>query len=52
MSIKSNKELSKVIMPNNEVISIYNVVKQKFTPQEKLLFTELRENLVDLAIFW
>ena len=34
----------------NSSIPIYNVYKQKFTPEEKMLLAELRENLVDLAI--
>ena len=28
----------------------YNVFKQKYSSEEKLLLSELRENLVDLAI--
>ena len=40
---------------NNELntngsIPIYKVYKQKFTPEEKVILAELRENLVDLAI--
>lgn len=50
MSIKSNKDISEIIFPNKDVIPIYEVIKQKFTPEEKVLFVELRESLVDLAI--
>ncbi len=35
---------------NNEVVPQYNVFKQKYSSEEKLLLSELRENLVDLAI--
>ena len=37
-------------MNNEEIIPQYNVTRQNFTPEEKLLLTEIRENLVDLAI--
>ncbi|MBQ9025478.1 MAG: CpaF family protein [Methanobrevibacter sp.] len=35
---------------NNSSIPIYEVFKQKYTPEEKVLLAEIRENLVDLAI--
>ena len=35
---------------NFDVVSQYNVFKQKYSSEEKLLLSELRENLVDLAI--
>lgn len=35
---------------NFDVVPQYNVFKQKYSSEEKLLLTELRENLVDLAI--
>ncbi len=35
---------------NNDLVPTYNVFKQKYTPQEKILLDELRENLVDIAI--
>ena len=38
------------IIDNNSSIPTYEVFKQKFTPEEKVLLKELRENLVDLAI--
>ncbi len=38
------------IISDNELIPIYEVFKQKYTPQEKILLDELRENLVDIAI--
>lgn len=38
------------IIENNSLIPTYEVFKQKYTPEEKLLLKELRENLVDLAI--
>ena len=37
-------------MSNNDIIPQYDVVRQNYTPQEKILLGELRENLVDLAI--
>ena len=37
-------------MSNNDIIPQYDVVRQNYTPQEKILLRELRENLVDLAI--
>ena len=38
------------IIDNNSSIPTYEVFKQKFTLEEKVLLKELRENLVDLAI--
>ena len=35
---------------NNKLVPQYNVVKQKYTPEEKVLLSEIRENLVDLAM--
>ena len=35
---------------NNEIIPQYEVTKQNYTPEEKILLGEIRENLVDLAI--
>ncbi len=35
---------------NNNSIPEYEVLKQKYTPEEKILLKELRENLVDNAI--
>lgn len=35
---------------NFDVVPPYNVFKQKYSSEEKLLLSELRENLVDLAI--
>ncbi|MEE1128494.1 MAG: CpaF family protein [Methanobrevibacter sp.] len=35
---------------NNELIPQYNIPKQNYTPKEKILLNEIRENLVDLAI--
>ena len=37
-------------MNANSSMPIYKVYKQKFTPEEKVILAELRENLVDLAI--
>ena len=37
-------------MSNNEIIPQYDVVRQNYSPEEKLLLGEIRENLVDLAI--
>lgn len=37
-------------MSNNEIIPQYDVVKQNYSPEEKVLLGEIRENLVDLAI--
>lgn len=38
------------IFEDNSLIPTYEVFKQKYSPEEKLLLKELRENLVDLAI--
>lgn len=38
------------IRSNFDVVPQYNVFKQKYSSEEKLLLSELRENLVDLAI--
>ncbi len=37
-------------MSNNEIIPQYDIVRQNYSPKEKFLLGELRENLVDLAI--
>ncbi|WP_407392154.1 CpaF family protein [Methanobrevibacter sp.] len=37
-------------MNNNEIIPQYDVVRQNYSPEEKILLGEIRENLVDLAI--
>ena len=37
-------------MNNNEIIPQYDVVKQNYTPQEKAILKEIRENLVDRAM--
>ena len=37
-------------MSNNEIIPQYDIVRQNYSPKEKVLLGELRENLVDLAI--
>lgn len=37
-------------MSNNEIIPQYDVIKQDYSPEEKILLGEIRENLVDLAI--
>jgi flagellar protein FlaI len=37
-------------MSKNDIIPQYDVVRQNYTPKEKFLLGELRENLVDLAI--
>ncbi|MDO5831599.1 MAG: CpaF family protein [Methanobrevibacter sp.] len=37
-------------MDNNEIIPQYDIVKQNYSPEEKILLGEIRENLVDLAI--
>ena len=39
-----------VLGGNFDVVPQYNVFKQKYSSEEKLLLSELRENLVDLAI--
>lgn len=35
---------------NNNIIPQYDVTKQEYSPEEKVLLGEMRENLVDLAI--
>ncbi len=35
---------------NNSIIPQYDVFKQNYSPEEKILLNEIRENLVDLAI--
>ena len=35
---------------NTSSIPVYETFKQKYTPEEKVLLAEIRENLVDLAI--
>ena len=35
---------------NNQLIPQYDVIKQNYSPEEKILLNEIRENLVDLAI--
>ena len=37
-------------MSNNDIIPQYDIVRQNYSPKEKFLLGELRENLVDLAI--
>lgn len=37
-------------MNENEIIPQYDVTKQNYTPEEKILLREIRNNLVDLAI--
>ena len=37
-------------MSNNEIIPQYDIVRQDYSPEEKILLGEIRENLVDLAI--
>ena len=37
-------------MNNNEIIPQYDVIRQDYSPEEKILLGEIRENLVDLAI--
>ena len=37
-------------MNNEEIIPQYDIVRQNYTPEEKVLLGEIRENLVDLAI--
>ena len=38
------------LINNKEIVPKYEVFKQKFTAEEKILLKELRENLVDIAI--
>lgn len=37
-------------MNNNDIIPQYDIVRQNYSPEEKILLGEIRENLVDLAI--
>ena len=37
-------------MSNNDIIPQYDVVRQDYSPEEKIILGEIRENLVDLAI--
>ena len=37
-------------MSNNEIIPQYDIVRQDYSPEEKIILGEIRENLVDLAI--
>ena len=37
-------------MNNNEIIPQYDIVKQNYSPEEKILLGEIREKLVDLDI--
>lgn len=37
-------------MNENEIIPQYDVIKQNYTPEEKILLGDIRNNLVDLAI--
>ncbi|MCQ2970323.1 flagellar protein FlaI [Methanobrevibacter gottschalkii] len=37
-------------MNNNGIIPQYDIIKQEYTSEEKILLGEIRENLVDLAI--
>lgn len=37
-------------MNNNEIIPQYDIIRQNYSPEEKILLGEIRENLVDLAI--
>jgi flagellar protein FlaI len=37
-------------MNNNDIIPQYDVIRQNYTPEERILLGEMRENLVDLAI--
>ena len=37
-------------MSNNDIIPQYDVAKQNYSPDERILLGEIRENLVDLAI--
>ncbi len=41
---------TKQYLNNNELIPQYDVVKQNYTAEEKILLGEIRENLVDIAI--
>lgn len=46
--LKNRKKVNN--MSNNNIIPQYDIVRQNYSPKEKLLLAELRENLVDLAI--
>ena len=46
----NNNIIKKQFGGNFDVVPQYNVFKQKYSSEEKLLLSELRENLVDLAI--
>lgn len=37
-------------MNNNEIIPQYEIIKQDYSDEEKIILSEIRENLVDLAI--
>lgn len=37
-------------MNNNDIIPQYDILRQDYSPEEKILLGEIRENLVDLAI--
>lgn len=37
-------------MSNYDIIPQYNIVRQDYSPEEKIILGEIRENLVDLAI--
>ena len=37
-------------MDKNDIIPQYDIVRQNYSPEEKMLLGEIRENLVDLAI--
>ena len=37
-------------MNNNEILPQYDIVRQNYSSEEKILLGEIRENLVDLAI--
>lgn len=50
MDVKSNKQYKNHIFNKNEIVPIYKVSKQTYSHEEKILLSELRENLVDLAI--
>ena len=37
-------------MSNNDIIPQYDILRQDYSPEEKIILGEIRENLVDLAI--
>ena len=37
-------------MSNNDIIPQYEILRQDYNPEEKIILSEIRENLVDLAI--